>query len=47
MSNEEDTLENRNNIQKEPEKIGLIERFLDWIAQGTEKQPIGKTACPT
>ena len=33
--------------QKEPEKIYLLKRFLDWIARGTEKSGTGKPFCPT
>ena len=29
------------------EKPGMLRKFLDWIARGAEKQPAGKTACPT
>ena len=33
--------------QKEPGKIWLLKRFLDWIARGTEKSGTGKPFCPT
>jgi len=33
--------------QKEPGKIRLLKRFLDWIARGTEKSETGKPFCPT
>ena len=33
--------------QKESEKIGLLKRFLDWIARGADKSHMGRTSCPT
>jgi len=33
--------------QKEPGKIWLLKRFLNWIARGTEKSGTGKPFCPT
>ncbi len=33
--------------QKEPEKIGLLKRFLNWIARGTGESPRGRRSCPT
>ena len=33
--------------QKDFEKIGLLKRFLDWIAKGTKKSNIGGKSCPT
>ncbi len=37
----------KNSSQKRPKKIGLLKRFLDWIARGTEKSGTGKPFCPT
>jgi len=33
--------------QKKSKKIGLLKKFLDWIAMGTEKSGTGKPFCPT
>jgi hypothetical protein len=32
---------------KEPEKIGLIKRFLNWIARGAEEGHMSGTSCPS
>jgi len=37
----------RNSSQKRPNKIGLLKKFLDWIARGAEKSRTGKPFCPT
>ena len=37
----------RDSSQKGPKKIGLLKRFLDWIARGAERTDTGKTSCPT
>ena len=38
----------RDSSQKRPKKIGLLKRFLDWIATGAEQTHMGKTtSCPT
>lgn len=29
------------------EKIGLVKRFLEWIAKGADESHIGRTSCPT
>ena len=36
-----------NPSQKGADKIGLLKRFLGWIARGTDESPKGKTSCPT
>jgi hypothetical protein len=33
--------------QKGAEKIGLLKRFFDWIARGTDKSRMGRASCPT
>ncbi|MBW2565192.1 MAG: hypothetical protein JRE29_14480 [Deltaproteobacteria bacterium] len=37
----------RDSSQKRPKKIGLLKKFLYWIARGTEKSGTGKPFCPT
>jgi len=37
----------RDSSQKGPKKIGLLKRFLDWIARGAEQTHMGKKSCPT
>ena len=34
-------------ILEKIEKLGLLRRFLDWIAKGAEKSKLGKASCPT
>ena len=33
--------------QKGPERIGLLKKFFDWIAKGTDKSHMGRASCPT
>jgi len=33
--------------QKEPEKSGLLKRFLDWLIKGAAKSHLNGTSCPT
>ncbi len=33
--------------QKQTKNLGLLKRFLDWIARGAAKSHMGKTSCPT
>jgi len=33
--------------QKQNKNLGLLKRFLDWIARGAAKSHMGKTSCPT
>ncbi|MBC8459409.1 MAG: hypothetical protein H8D67_15570 [Deltaproteobacteria bacterium] len=33
--------------QEKLEKSGLLKRFLDWIAKGTDESSIGGKSCPT
>lgn len=33
--------------QNEPEKPGLLKRFLDWIVRGAAKSHFNGTSCPT
>jgi len=33
--------------QKQPEKSGLLNRFLDWIARGANEANMGGGSCPT
>ena len=37
----------RDSSKKEPKKIGVLKKFLDWIARGAERTDTGKTSCPT
>jgi len=37
----------RDSSQKGPKKIGLLKRFLGWIARGAEQMPTEKTSCST
>ena len=37
----------RDPSQKGPKKIGLLKRFLDWIARGTKGSSMNGTFCPT
>ena len=41
------SVKKRDSSQKGPKKIGLLKRFLDWIARGAEKSGTGKPFCPT
>jgi len=42
-----DTSSKKASSPKKPEKIGMIKRFLDWIARGADVSGIGRTSCPT
>jgi len=33
--------------QNEPEKSGLLKRFLDWLIRGVAKSHLNGTSCPT
>ncbi len=33
--------------QKEPENLGFLKKFLDWIARGADKSNIRGTSCPS
>jgi len=33
--------------RKKPEKSGLLNRFLDWIARGAKEANMGAGSCPT
>jgi hypothetical protein len=33
--------------QEKHENLGLLKRFLDWIANGANKSNMGKASCPT
>jgi hypothetical protein len=33
--------------QKKTKNLGLLKRFLDWIARGADKSNIRGTSCPT
>lgn len=38
---------NEQNADEKFRKTGILEKLLEWIAQGAEKQASGKTACLT
>jgi hypothetical protein len=41
-------LVSKKNYPKErPETLGLLKRFLDWLARGAVKSNIGRRPCPT
>jgi hypothetical protein len=33
--------------QQEPGKLGLVKRFLKWLARGSQKYSMSGTSCPT
>ena len=33
--------------QKQPEKSGLLKRFLDWLSKGANEANMGGGSCPT
>jgi len=33
--------------QNEPERPGLLKRFLDWLIKGAAKSRLDGTSCPT
>jgi len=33
--------------QNEPERPGLLKRFLDWLIRGAAKSHLNGTSCPT
>jgi len=33
--------------QKQTKNLGLLKRFLDWIARGAAESHMGKTSCPS
>ncbi len=33
--------------QNEPERPGLLKRFLDWLIRGAAKSNLNGTSCPT
>lgn len=40
-------IENGNKADEELKKTGILKKLFAWIAQGAEKQALGKTACLT
>ena len=36
-----------NPSQKGPDKIGLLKRFLGWVAKGADESHRDKASCPT
>ena len=36
-----------NTSQKGAEKIGLLKKFLGWVAKGADESHRDKTSCPT
>jgi hypothetical protein len=40
-------IENGNKADEKLTKTGILRKLFAWIAQGAEKQALGKTACPT
>lgn len=58
MKSETENGNNRNNhfivavsekapSQNEPERPGLLKRFLDWLIKGAAKSHLNGTSCPT